>query len=471
MTTRSRRERAVPVASPFEFQRALSVAEIGKSVRDRERAPKLFCEDVHDYCGWTPEELFIEPRPRILCRPSGEGKTTELNYIQHKFHQFRPRVPKARPLRIVFDRSWAQRIRADLVYLLRDRLQVSRGSTLPEIVEAVEGGTTLLLFDNIEHLSEDAFHWLLHSVHHLEQYAPDLLAEKRVFIGLSGSLGRGHLSRDVYSLYYDARVRDYSGENLLQIKALIRSRLDVEVTESGLDALATCTGLEKRMTNLLLDLCIIRRMQAVGDDPDRELSADDIEAALQYHVEISFRNDQRWMSAVQELVSEPAARHAAELLARNGETEWGGVPPIARKLLDSLGLIEVSGGLIRPRNRAVHMLLERAADRFQRAKRFLREYLPRGPLLGPAEQRDRGARMARMVTGAFLGSVLWIYYGEVVELRGDCARVFLVDDEMNEFEADFLSADLGRDLAPGQGFLKYALATPDGPREEYYFYG
>ena len=468
MSARSRREASA--TTPFEFQKALSVAEIGKSVKDRERAPKLFCEDVHDYCGWTPEELFIEPRPRILCRPSGEGKTTELNYIQHKFRLFRPPAPKARPIRIEFDRSWAQCIRADLVTLLRDRLQVSRGATLHDIIEAVESGTTLLLFDNIEHLSQDAFHWLLHSLHHLEQYTPHLLAEKRVFIGLSGSLGRGHLSRDVYSLYYDARVRDYSDENLLEIKTLIRSRLGVEMTDAGLGALATCTGFEKRMTNLLLDLCIVRRMQAVGGDPDRELSTDDVEAALQHHVEISFRNDGRWMRAVQELVSEPAARLAAELLARNGETEWGGMPPIARKLLDSLGLIEVSGGLARPRNRAVHMLLERASDRFQRAKRLLREYLPRGPLLGAAARRDRGARMARMVTDAFLGSVLWIYYGEVMELCGDHARVFLVDDDLNEFEADFFAADLGMELSPGQGFLKYALATPAGPREEYYFY-
>lgn len=468
MSIRGRRE--APAATPFEFRRALTVAEIGKSVRNRERAPKLFCEDVHKYCDWTPEDLFIEPRPRILCRPSGEGKTTELNYIEHKFHQFQPGTAKAKPVRITFDRSWRQRIRSDLVYHLRDHFQLSRGSSLAEIIEAVGSGATLLLFDNIEHLSEDAFHWLLHSVHDLEDKTPHLLAEKRVFIGLSGSLGRGHLSWEVLTLYYDACVRDYSSENLLEIKALIRSRLGAEMTDSGLGALAACTGLEKRMTNLLLNLCVVRRMQTVGDDPDYELSADDVESALRHHVEISFRNDLRWMSAVQELVREPAARFAAESLARNGEAGWEEMPPIARKLLDSLGLIVVSGGLARPRNRAVHMLLERAADRFQRTKRFLREYLPRGPLLGAAQRRDRGAQMAQMVTGAFLGSVLWIYYGEVAELRGEYARVVLVDDELNEFEADFLTADLGMELLPGQGFLKYALATPAGPREEYYFY-
>lgn len=455
----------------FEFQNPLTVSDIRDAVTQGADARKIFLEEVHELHVWSPEDIFLEAKPRILCRPSGEGKSTELNYVRYLFDQFRPGTRK-HVVSVQFDHTWTALSRGDLFRFLREKLRVANALTLADVIRKARLKPLLLLLDNVEFLSEDALIWLLASVHSLEEVDEKLLAEQQVFIALAGSVGVGQLSRELYSVYYTdelpARIRDYSKGEIERIGMSLEQRLGVSLASSALSAVHRLTEGEKRTANLLFDLLVSDRV-----DPQnaREISEESVESAVSQLLAHRFRRDFRWLQTARELAHTASARNVVASLVRHGRLEWLDVPPNVQKTLYNAGLVTVESGLVRPRNQIVHLLLDRAVFRAKRAKTFLTEVLPQGSLLPNPVRKKRGVIRRFLLEQAFVGHLVWIYYGEVVDNTGDVMRIRFVDEEGHEFEAEMHSDDLGMPLLPGQGFLKFAISRDGHLREEYYIYG
>lgn len=466
-----------PRQSPFEYLFPISVDEIQEAVKEGVIARKLFMEEVHELHSWTAEDIFTECIPRILCRPSGEGKSTELNYVRHLFKEFKTSHLK-RTIEVTFDESWMARSRGELFGHLREKLAADGALTLAEAVQAnpMRPGHTLLVLDNVEKLSEDALTWLLASIHSFEESHAGLLAEQGVYIAIAGSVGVGQLSRELFSVYYTdelpSRIRDYVPDDLSRISHIVQNRFGMPIEPSALDKLYEFTSGDKRTANLLFD--ILLSVGRVGNvEGGRPISCGDVETALSRYLDVDFRRDSRWFKTIRAIYSTPGATRVIQTLARYGKVPWIAVSPAVQKILYNFGVVSIEGPVAQPRNEVIRLLLDRSIWRYRQARGLLVANLSVGRLLPKDIRKERAILRGSLVERAFTGSILWMCYGEVVDVNeeGDLYQIRIVDEAGNEFEAQLSARDFGMRLRPNQGFLKYAVWTPNGPREEYYFYG
>lgn len=466
---------SVDAATPFEYLSPISERDIRDALGNGIGARKMFIEAVHELHEFRPHDLFTTCRPRILCRPSGEGKTTELNYIRHLYSRFSQASPR-RPVEIRFDESWATRTRGDLFRFLRGKLGVHDALTLKETIELTKKRRLLILLDNVENLSEDALVWLLASVHAIEERGQYLFAETGIYIGIAGSVGLGQLSREPFSVYYTdelpVRIRDYGPDDLNRIRHVASNRFGTAFRTGALDALMQLTGGEKRTVNLLCDL-LFRQMPRSLRDEGGQIEVDDVEGALSRYLDFGFRRDTRWTVAVQAIYDTREGVRVARSLAEDDEAEWIEVPSAVQKVLYNQGVVTVEAGVARPRNRVVRHLLEQSVSQFRKTRTLLSSMLPSGALLPNRVRKERRERRGDLERQAFTRAVVWICYGEVIDHNesDDSYRIRVVDEHGNTFEMELTARDFGMQLQPNQGFLKYAVWTAEGPHEEYYFYG
>jgi hypothetical protein len=186
--------------------------------------------------------------------------------------------------------------------------------------------------------------------------------------------------------------------------------------------------------------------------------------------EYGYRSDGRMLRALRALAATPRAAVELAKLARAQAVPWASLPPHLTPVVWVHGLICERGHDACFRSPFVREMATLALGRLSRTAVFVRGYLPQDRLI-PERLRKARARLTRRLTSAaFRGKLLWVYYGEVVDVDGEEVKLQLTAENAESFECVMSRAHLGLPVTPHTGFLKYAWLSKKGPREAYEFY-
>lgn len=457
----------------YEHQQAIPVEDIKRTRDGSSRPSRLFLPQVHDFIktdslslgpSRAVEELFIYGRPRFLCRPSGEGKTTELNFICQLFEG--SGLEDKRIVRVELSEDWRQKSRADLFGALLAHSGVKRARDLIGLLEALPTRNTLITIDNVENLSEDALLWLVSSVVAYAEQTARFGVRQRAYIAVAGSLSLEFAGKQLNSIYFTKethRVRDYSR---LEVRSLcedfsLRSSMEVYPTIDS--SIHGFTNGEKRLTNLILDL--------LDSHFSESISEENLVSAVRRYRSLLFRKDLRLVTGLRAVAQSREARMAIRMIFAREHTRRSVIRPAAFCSLLNFGFIALQGDEVRVRNALLGDILTDCVGRERRAFSFLRDCLPRDTLVAHRERLARRRLAKTLEETAFTGFITWMNYCEVLEVEEGVATLRVSTDDSQEFIVQLEIKDLGRPVSPAQGFIKYAMIEEGQLSERYFFYG
>jgi len=459
---------------PFEYQASLSEYDIKAALGSSSSLPhKIFLPDVHEI-DIRNDDCFLQPNLRLLCRPYGEGKSTELSYIRVLFESLETPLSK-RAFFAKFDRTWRSRPRSDLFGYLQLIFEVEKARTFEQLVSGLPSKSlSLLLLDNIENLSDDSISWLVGSIHALEEKYDLLGLSQQIHVVVAGSFGMGQLSRELFSIFYTDelpfKIRDYADHHIDSIASRLDRMLSVNVTPELGREVRQFAGGEKRVVNMFFDLTLEAAAGEANFLMGRELTKKHFDDACRYYFDLEFRKDGRMQRTLRAVLTEDRAVMFLRRLRAREFLHWDAVPPDVHKILYNYGLVTIEGGDAFFRSPFVERVISMALDNVKRATAFLGEYLGRDSTVPAGDRASRISLAKELRGGSFQGSVLWVFYGEVLGVTGDEAEVELKDWDGNAFVVRLALSELGGRFPPGTGFLRYKILTEEGPQEKWFFY-
>src|SRR4029077_18611070 len=334
----------------FEYQDSLGENDISATMGAR-RPCRIFLHEVHEISIDTTRTFLPSPL-RLLCRPHGEGKSTEVNYLKYLFGKFKPPLNrKKRSCVVTFDEGWKAQERSGVFEFLRARLNKPKARDFMQLFDHTGESCELLMLDNIENLSDDAITWLVASAHEAEevQRIDGASASDNIYIVLSGSLGLGQISRELFSIFYTdelpLRISDYSDENIKEIGKRLERMLSVQLRDDIRHRLNELTAGDKRLVNMFLDHCLL----VAGEDSKHgkgvsEILPRHLSKASDRYFSLEFRRDRRAQELLMATAAEaPAAEYLKKLINRDF-LNWDTVPPRVHKIFFNYNIVSIVGG-------------------------------------------------------------------------------------------------------------------------------
>ncbi|MDB4890488.1 MAG: hypothetical protein JWL61_2343 [Gemmatimonadetes bacterium] len=461
----------------FESQEPISMAAIHKHLAedshlhgiepaaDAATDLPIFVEQIHEAHKHSTAQLLADGVPRVLCRPSTEGKSTELNYIACRF-EARPLDGKQR-IGIRFGRSAREFSRSQVFAILAERLQVKRCASLKDAIEATRATQLLLTCDNIEQLPDDALAWLLASVKDMGQ-DKEFLQQRGVCIVLAGSMGLAHSARNVYSHYFAdeaaPRVRDYNATDLEDVNQQLRKRANVGLSDDAIAAVMLQSAGDKRLANMILEIGVRAHLRK-GDGEEAQLERGEIDAAVEHYTTIVFRTDRRWQRALESVLTDREAWKALRDIVRGRDVLWAYMPPSVRGVLFRCGLLDVEAEAAKPKNAIIERLLHSALRRQLDTRSFVKRWFASDSEMPGSTRERRKSTRAFLQRQAISGWLMWLFYAEVVARDDTELTLRFVDAKGNEAFGKMALEDFGFDPEIVEAFIKYCIWTPHGLKE------